>query len=188
MLNEVTRRQVHLLAELNHALYDKRSVKLTEDERQLAFEDLSIALAEAEAAKKMRTAKTADGAAKFPPKRTIGNLPAALPRICDLDPATTVSCDVMGRVEADNLGPAQFASIGVQQDHFPMQINGGGRLSWQKYLRHVPLLSHRLKTASLQTVRSHCISRCTDEISLGFRNFLSSNQELPTSHQIFHVI
>ena len=50
-LTEITRRQEHLIAELNHALHGKRSEKLTEDERQLAFEDLSIALAEVEAEK-----------------------------------------------------------------------------------------------------------------------------------------
>lgn len=33
-LTEITRRQEHLIAELNHALHGKRSEKLTEDERQ----------------------------------------------------------------------------------------------------------------------------------------------------------
>jgi len=81
-LQDITQRQQHLIAELNHALYGKRSEKLTEDERQLAFEDLSIALAEVEAEKEKRAAKTGDGASTKPaPKRTIGNLPAALPRI-----------------------------------------------------------------------------------------------------------
>ena len=56
-LTEITRRQEHLIAELNHALHGKRSEKLTEDERQLAFEDLSIALAEVEAEKETRSAK-----------------------------------------------------------------------------------------------------------------------------------
>ena len=51
---ELTRRQEHLLAELNHALQGKRSEKLTEDGRQLAFEVLSIALAEVEAEKETR--------------------------------------------------------------------------------------------------------------------------------------
>ena len=41
-LTEITRRQEHLIAELNHALHGKRSEKLSEDERQMAFEDLSI--------------------------------------------------------------------------------------------------------------------------------------------------
>ena len=38
-LTEITRRQEHLIAELNHALHGKRSEKLSEDERQLAFEE-----------------------------------------------------------------------------------------------------------------------------------------------------
>ncbi|MDO8884751.1 MAG: hypothetical protein Q7V11_17570, partial [Pseudotabrizicola sp.] len=80
-LTEITRRQEHLIAELNHALHGERSEKLTEDERQLAFEDLSIALAEVEAEKETRAAKAGDGATRPAPKRTIGNLPTALPRI-----------------------------------------------------------------------------------------------------------
>ena len=38
-LTEITRRQEHLIAKLNHALHGTRSEKLSEDERQLAFED-----------------------------------------------------------------------------------------------------------------------------------------------------
>lgn len=75
-LTEITRRQEHLIAELNHALHGKRSEKLTEDERQLAFKDLSIAQAEVEAEKETRAAKAGDGAAKPTPKRSIGNPPA----------------------------------------------------------------------------------------------------------------
>jgi transposase len=56
-LQDITRRQQHLIAEMNHALHGKRSEKLAEDERQLAFEDLSIALAEVEAEKDPRLPK-----------------------------------------------------------------------------------------------------------------------------------
>ena len=59
-LQDITQRQQHLIAELNHALHGKRSEKLTEDERQLAFEDLSIALAEVEVQKEHLAAKTGD--------------------------------------------------------------------------------------------------------------------------------
>jgi hypothetical protein len=55
-LTDITRRQEHLIAELNQALHGKRSEKMTEDERQLAFEDLSIALAEVEAEKEAHAA------------------------------------------------------------------------------------------------------------------------------------
>jgi hypothetical protein len=39
-LREINRRLEHLVAELNHVVHGKRSEKLGEDERQLAFEDL----------------------------------------------------------------------------------------------------------------------------------------------------
>lgn len=80
-LREITRRQEHLIAELNHALHGKRSEKLSGDERQLAFEELSIALAEVEAEKDARRSRAEDAAPRPALKRTIGNLPAALPRI-----------------------------------------------------------------------------------------------------------
>ncbi|MCA1300582.1 transposase [Stappia indica] len=47
-LKEINRRLEHLIAELNHAVHGKRSEKLSEDERQLAFEDLETAIAEVE--------------------------------------------------------------------------------------------------------------------------------------------
>ena len=101
-LKDITRRQEHLITELNHALHGKRSEKLSEDERQLAFEDLSIALAEVEAEKEQRAAKTSDGATKSAPKRTIGNLPAALPRIEEvIEPDSLVcpcGCGIMHKI------------------------------------------------------------------------------------------
>ncbi|WP_232831428.1 IS66 family transposase [Pseudogemmobacter bohemicus] len=66
-LKDITRRQEHLIAELNHAQHGKRSEKLTEAERQLAFEDLSIALAEVEAEKEERAAQAGDGATRPAP-------------------------------------------------------------------------------------------------------------------------
>jgi transposase len=44
-LTEIARRQVHLIAALNNALHGKRSEKLSEDERQLAFGYPSVTLA-----------------------------------------------------------------------------------------------------------------------------------------------
>jgi hypothetical protein len=73
-LKEITKRQEHLIAELNHALHGKRSERLTEDERQLAFEDLTIALKEVEAEKETRATSQGDGTRKKPaPRRNIGN-------------------------------------------------------------------------------------------------------------------
>lgn len=50
MLAEHNRRLEHLVAEFRQALYGKRSEKLSEDARQLAFEDLEAAVAAVEAA------------------------------------------------------------------------------------------------------------------------------------------
>ena len=119
-LKDITKRQEHLIAELNHALHGKRSEKLSEDERQLAFEDLSIALAEVEAEKEKRVAKASDGATKPAPKRTIGNLPAALPRIEEIiEPASLIcpcGCGVMHKIGEDrserlDIVPAQLRVI-----------------------------------------------------------------------------
>jgi transposase len=120
-LKEITRRQEYLIAELNHALHGKRSEKLTEDERQLAFEDLSIALAEVEVQKEHLAARTGDkSAAKPAPKRTIGNLPAALPRIeVVIEPDSLIcpcGCGVMHKIGEDrserlDIVPAQLRVI-----------------------------------------------------------------------------
>jgi transposase len=119
-LKEITRRQEHLIAELNHALHGKRSEKLSEDARQLAFEDLSIALAEVEAAKEKRAAKSGDGMVRPAPKRTIGNLPATLPRIEEvIEPDSLIcpcGCGVMHKIGEDrterlDIVPAQLRVI-----------------------------------------------------------------------------
>lgn len=119
-LRDITRRQEHLIAELNHALHGKRSEKLTEDERQLAFEDLSIALAEVETEKERRATKAGDGATRPAPKRTIGNLPATLPRTEEvIEPASLIcpcGCGVMHRIGEDrserlDIVPAQLRVI-----------------------------------------------------------------------------
>jgi transposase len=120
-LKDITKRQEHLIAELNHALHGKRSEKLTEDERQLAFEDLSIALAEVEAEKEKRATKTGDGASTKPaPKRTIGNLPADLPRVEQvIEPASLIcpcGCGLMHKIGEDrterlDIVPAQLRVI-----------------------------------------------------------------------------
>lgn len=69
----------HLVAELNHAVHGKRSEKLNEAERQLAFEDLETAVTEAE------TQRDEQAPPQAPPRRAVrrnrGNLPKDLPRI-----------------------------------------------------------------------------------------------------------
>jgi transposase len=120
-LQEITRRQQHLIAEMNHALHGKRSEKLAEDARQLSFEDLSIALGEVEAQKEYLAAKTGDIAATKPaPKRTIGNLPAALPRFEDVIEPDSLDCPcgcgIMHKIGEDrterlDIVPAQLRVI-----------------------------------------------------------------------------
>ena len=69
-------RQDYLIAELRHALYGKKSEQLDPDDRQLAFEDLETAVAEAEAASNADVARNADGTARRPAaKRNLGHLP-----------------------------------------------------------------------------------------------------------------
>ena len=120
VLTDITRRQEHLIAELNHALHGKRSEKLSEDERQLVFEDLSIALAEVEAEQETRAAKPGDGTTRPAPKRTIGNLPAGLPRVeVVIEPDSLVcpcGCGVMHKIGEDrtdrlDIVPAQLRVI-----------------------------------------------------------------------------
>jgi transposase len=71
-----TERQDYLIAELRHALYGKRSEQLPPDERQLAFEDMETAVAEAEAARAALAQSNADGRPRRPAaKRNLGHLP-----------------------------------------------------------------------------------------------------------------
>lgn len=92
-LEETTRRQENLIAELNHLIHGKRSEKLSEDERQLAFEGLETAVAEVEAQK---AEQTADGMGQrrkgLSAKRNRGNLLADLPRIEETIEPDSLEC------------------------------------------------------------------------------------------------
>ena len=57
-LKDANRRLEHLVAELNHVVHGKRSEKLSEDDRQLAFEDLETAVAEVETRKEQAAPST----------------------------------------------------------------------------------------------------------------------------------
>lgn len=80
-LEEINQRQEHLIAELHHALYGKKSEKLSEDERQLAFEDLEVALAEVEEQKAAQASTDDKPNRRKIPQRNRGNLTEGLPRI-----------------------------------------------------------------------------------------------------------
>lgn len=80
-LEEINKRQEHLIAEMQQVLYGKRSEKLPEDDRQLVFEDLEIAQAEVEEQRNGTQSGADKPKRKQAAKRNIGNLPDHLPRI-----------------------------------------------------------------------------------------------------------
>lgn len=120
-LTEHNRRLEHLVAEFRQVLYGKRSEKLSEDERQLAFEDLETAVAAAEEAKTRSSATpAASRPARSGVKRNQGRLPAELPRIERvIEPASTLcpcGCGPMARIGEDRVErldviPAQVRAL-----------------------------------------------------------------------------
>ena len=81
-LKEIVKRLEHLVAELNHVVHGKKSEKLAADERQLAFEDLEIAVVEVEERRDSQTSSDdAPRRTSAPVRRNRGNLPEDLPRI-----------------------------------------------------------------------------------------------------------
>jgi len=91
-LEEANQRQKHLIAEMHHALYGKKSEKLNEDDRQLAFEDLEVALAEIEEKKSEQAHGDEKPKRKRVAKRNRGNLPAGLPRIEQVIEPDSLEC------------------------------------------------------------------------------------------------
>ncbi len=120
-LREVVARLEHLVAELNHAVHGRKSEKLSEDERQLAFEDLETAIAEVEAQKAEQTSGGTGQRRKSPSaRRNRGNLPAGLPRIEQvIEPVSLdcpCGCGTMHRIGEDrgerlDIVPAQLRVI-----------------------------------------------------------------------------
>ena len=117
-LRETNRRLEHLIAELNQVVHGKRSEKLNDDERQLAFEDLEAAVAEAE------TWQDAEAAPRTPSRRAarrnLGHLPASLPRFVQfIEPDSLLcpcGCGEMHRIGKDrterlDIVPAQLRVI-----------------------------------------------------------------------------
>ncbi|MEM6934013.1 MAG: IS66 family transposase, partial [Pseudomonadota bacterium] len=117
----LVQRQEALIQELHHALYGKKSEKLTEDERLLAFEDLEIAVAEVEETREAVTATLEASRPKRKPlNRNLGNLPEGLPRIEEViepdSPNCPCGCGPMHRIGEDrserlDIVPAQFRVI-----------------------------------------------------------------------------
>lgn len=80
-LEDIVKRLEHLVAELNHVVHGKKSEKLSEDDRQLAFEDLEVAVAEAREQKQVQAPGDDKPRRQRIARRNRGNLPAGLPRI-----------------------------------------------------------------------------------------------------------
>ena len=90
-LEALNARLEHFVKELNHVIYGARSEKLTEDERQLAFEDIEVAQSEAEEqsdAVEMTTPRKK----RKPVQRNIGNLPDHLERIEQIIEPDSIIC------------------------------------------------------------------------------------------------
>ncbi|MBM7070204.1 IS66 family transposase zinc-finger binding domain-containing protein, partial [Actibacterium sp. 188UL27-1] len=90
-LEAVTARLEALIKELHQALYGKKSEKLPEDDRQLAFEDLTVAIAEAEEAKDAQQPEKPRRRAA-PIQKNLGHLPEHLPRIEEVIEPDTLDC------------------------------------------------------------------------------------------------
>ena len=91
-LEEINKRLEHLVAELNHAVHGKKSERLSEDDRQLAFEDLTIAVAETEEQKRQTAPDTDKSRRKRVAKRNRSNLPENLTRIEQVVEPDSLEC------------------------------------------------------------------------------------------------
>ena len=121
LLTDTNRRLEHLIDELRRAIYDKKSEKRPLDDRQLAFEDLEGAVAEAEeAAAAPGTSTTPSSAKRRAPRRNLGHLPRGLERIEHvIEPDSTqcpCGCGQMIRIGEDrterlDIVPAQLRVI-----------------------------------------------------------------------------
>ncbi len=90
-LEAANARLEHMIRELNQLVYGKRSEKLTWDERQLAFEDLETAVAEAQA-QSDAVELTTPRKTRQQPQRNLGNLPEHLERIEQVIEPDNIQC------------------------------------------------------------------------------------------------
>lgn len=133
-LEAVNARLEHMVRELNQLVYGKRSEKLTEDERQLAFEDLEIAVAEADA-QSDTVEMTKPRRKRKPAQRNLGNLPDHLERIEEIIEPDSITCPCgcgemfkIGeeRTERLDIMPAQFRVIVTVQPKYACPKKQGG--------------------------------------------------------------
>ena len=133
-LEAVNARLEHMVKELNHLLYGPKSERFTEDERQLAFEDLEVATAETQA--QSDTIETTTPRKKRrPPQRNLGNLPDHLERIEQvIEPDSIVcpcGCGEMVQIGEDrserlDIVPAQFRVIVTVRPKYACPNKDGG--------------------------------------------------------------
>jgi transposase len=168
-LEAVNARLEHFVKELNQVIYGKRSERLTEDERQLAFEDIEAAQSEAEV-QSDKIEMTMPRARRKPAQRNLGNLPDHLERIeVVIEPDSIVcpcGCGDMVRIGEDRterleIIPAQPKVVvtirpkyacpkkqgGIVQAAAPVHLIEGGlptegtlaHIGVSKYADHCPL-------------------------------------------------
>ena len=90
-LEALNARLEHFVKELNQVIYGARSEKLTEDERQLAFEDIEVAQSEAEE-QSDTIEMTTPRKKRKPAQRNLGNLPDHLERIEEVIEPDSIVC------------------------------------------------------------------------------------------------
>ena len=159
-LEEINKRLEHLVSELNHAVHGKKSEKLYEDDRQLLFEDLEVAIAEVQKRKDIHA--PSDDAPKRKPvaRRNLGNLPEHLERIEQVVEPDSLICPC---------GCGQMHKIGEDRS---------------ERLDIVPA-----KLRVIVTVRpKYACRRCTDGVTQAPVPARLIERALPTEGTIAHVL
>ena len=133
-LEAVNARLEHMVKELNHLLYGPKSERFTEDERQLAFEDLEVAAAETQA-QSDTTPMTTPRKKRRPPQRNLGHLPDHLERIEQvIEPDSIIcprGCGEMAKIGEDrserlDIVPAQFRVLVTVRPKYACPNKDGG--------------------------------------------------------------
>lgn len=199
-LKEINKRLEHLVAELNHVVHGKKSEKLDEDERQLAFEDLQIAVSEAEEQKQDQAPGDDTPKRKRLARRNRGNLPTDLPRIEQIvEPEMLVcpcGCGQMHKIGEDrterlDIVPAQLRVIVTVRPKYACRACADGvKQAPAPAVRQTPQASTLSRTSpgpGLESGRSRatsgafCFSRTIARMA---SNPFGGNRTLPHECQI----
>jgi len=133
-LEAVNARLEHMVKELNHLLYGPKSERFTEDEWQLAFEDLEVATAETQA-QSDTIEMTTPRKKRRQPQRNLGNLPDHLERIEQVIEPDSIVCPCgfgeMVQISEDrserlDIVPAQFRVIVTVRPKYACPNKDGG--------------------------------------------------------------